>query len=114
MQISLEFALRFRAVTQRVENQAAGADLLRTGQTSVYAAPRPVLLALSDQLPSTHVIGDAFTSISFAAFVPKGNNARLAYVSDFLEEAKASGLIKQFIDQNGLRGLKVAPMTKPN
>jgi polar amino acid transport system substrate-binding protein len=103
-----------RAELVRVENQAAGADLLRTGQTSAYAAPRPVLLALSDQLPSTHVIGDAFASISFAAFVPKGNNARLAYVSDFLEEAKASGLIKQFIDQNGLRGLKVAPMTKPN
>jgi polar amino acid transport system substrate-binding protein len=98
----------------RVENQAAGAELLRTGKTNAYAAPRPVLLALSTQLPGTHVIEDAFANISFAAFVPKGNIARLAYVSEFLEEAKSSGLIKKSIDQNDLRGLKVAPPAKPN
>ena len=102
------------AVLVRVENQAAGADLLRTGQTSAYAAPRPVLLALSAQLPGTHVIEEAFANISFAAFVPKGHVARLTYISEFLEEAKSSGLIKQFIDQNGLRGLKVAPPAKSN
>jgi hypothetical protein len=38
----------------------------------------------------------------------------LAYVTEFLEEAKSSGLIKQFIEQNGLRGLTVAPPAKPN
>jgi polar amino acid transport system substrate-binding protein len=102
-----------QATLVRVDNQAAGAELLRTGQTSAYAAPRPVLLALSVQLPGTHVIEDAFANISFAAFVPKGNAAHLAYVSEFLEEAKSSGLVKQFIDQNGLRGLKVAPPAKP-
>ena len=103
-----------QATLVRVDNQAAGADLLRTGQTSAYAAPRPVLLALSAQLPGSHVIEDAFATISFAAFVQKGNAAHLAYVSEFLEEAKSSGLVKQFIDQNGLRGLKVAPPAKPN
>jgi polar amino acid transport system substrate-binding protein len=103
-----------QATLVRVDNQSAGADLLRTGQTSAYAAPRPVLLALSTQLPGSHVIEDAFAAISFAAFVPKGNAAHLAYVSEFLEEAKSSGLVKQFIDQNGLHGLKVAPPTKPN
>ena len=103
-----------QATLVRVENQAAGAELLRTGQTSAYAAPRPVLLALSGQLPGSHVIDDAFATISFAAFVPKGNAAHLAYVGEFLEEAKASGLIKQSIDQNGLRGLKVALPVKPN
>jgi polar amino acid transport system substrate-binding protein len=98
----------------RVENQAAGADLLRAGQISAYAAPRPVLLALSAELPGSHVIEDAFADISFAAFVPKGNFPRLAYVTEFLEEAKSSGLIQQFIEQNGLRGLTVAPPAKPN
>lgn len=102
------------AALVRVDNQAAGADLLRTGQTSAYAAPRPVLLALSAQLPGTHVLEDFFANISFAAFVPKANAARLAYISEFLEEAKSSGLVKQFIDQNGLHGIKVAPPAKPN
>jgi len=30
----------------------------------------------------------------------------LAYVAEFLEEAKASGLIKTFIERAGLRGMK--------
>ena len=103
-----------QATLVRVDNQAAGADLLRTGQASAYAAPRPVLLALSARLPSSRVIEDAFTTISFAAFVPKGNAGHLAYVSEFLEEAKSSGLVKQFIERNGLHGLNVVPMAKPN
>ena len=102
------------AVLVRVDNQAAGAELLRTGQTSAYAAPRPVLLALSAELPDTRVIEEGFATTFFAAFVPKGNAAHLAYAAEFLEEAKSSGLVKQFIDQNGLRGLKVAPPAKPN
>jgi polar amino acid transport system substrate-binding protein len=97
----------------RVDNQAAGADLLRSGQTSAYAAPRPVLLGMSAELPGTHVIEDGFASVFFAGFVPKGNAARLAYVGEFLEEAKSSGQIKKFIDRNGLRGLTVAAPAKP-
>jgi polar amino acid transport system substrate-binding protein len=102
-----------RATLVRVDNQAAGADLLRAGQISAYAAPRPVLLALSAELPGSHVIEESFASISFAAFIPKGHAAHLAYVSEFVEEAKSSGLVQQFIEGYGLRGLKVAP-SKPN
>ena len=75
----------------RVDNQAAGAALLRAGQISAYAAPRPVLLELLTQLPGSHVIEEAFATITFAAFVPKGHGGHLAYVSEFLEEATASG-----------------------
>lgn len=103
-----------QATLVRVDNQAAGADLLRTGQASAYAAPRPALLELSAQLPGSHVIDGAFATISFAAFVPKGDAAHLAYVSEFLEDAKSSGLVRQIIDQNGLHGLTVAPLAKSN
>jgi polar amino acid transport system substrate-binding protein len=101
-----------RATLVRVDNQAAGVALLRAGQVSAYAAPRPVLLELSAQLPGSHVIGEAFATIAFAAFVPKGHAGHLAYVSEFLEEAKASGAVQQFIERTGLRGFKVAP-SKP-
>jgi len=37
----------------------------------------------------------------------------LAYVSEFIEEAKASGLVKQIIERNGLRGVQVAPAGNP-
>jgi polar amino acid transport system substrate-binding protein len=103
-----------QAVLVRADSQTAGVNLLRTGQTGAYAAPRATLLALAAQLPGSHVLEDGFATISFAAFVPKGNAGRLAYVSEFIEEAKASGLVKQIIERAGLRGVKVAPPAKPN
>ena len=102
-----------RATLIRVDNQAAGAALLRAGKVSAYAAPRPVLLAMSAQLPGSHVIGEAFATISFAGFVPKGHAGHLAYVSQFLAEAKTSGLVQQFIERSGMHGFRVA-LSKPN
>jgi polar amino acid transport system substrate-binding protein len=98
-----------KAELVRVDNQAAGADLLRTGQAHAYAAPRPALTGMSSRLPGSHVLEDSFATISFAGFAPKGQDLHLAYVGEFLEEAKASGLIKTLIEQAGLRGMKVAP-----
>jgi hypothetical protein len=42
--------------------------------------------------------------------VPKGQVARLAYVSDFVEEAKASGLAQRTIERAGQRGIQVAAL----
>jgi len=98
----------------RVDNQNAGADLLRTGQTNAYAAPRPALMGMAAQLSGSRVLDDAFASTSFAGFIPKGHGARLAYVGEFLEEAKASGVVQQFVERAGLRGMKVAPRAKSN
>jgi len=98
----------------RVDNQAAGADLLRAGQTHAYAAPRPALLGMSARLPGSRVLDDSFATISFAGFVPKGHEQHLAYVSEFLEEAKASQLIKTFIERANLRGMRAAPPAKSN
>jgi polar amino acid transport system substrate-binding protein len=96
----------------RVDSQAAGADLLRMGQTQAYAAPRPALIGMSSQMPGSQVLDDTFATISFAGCVPKGQEMRLSYIAQFLEEAKASGLIKQLIEHEGLRGMKVAPLEK--
>jgi hypothetical protein len=41
--------------------------------------------------------------------VPKGQTARLAYISEFVEQAKASGLVQQAIERAGLPGHQVAP-----
>jgi polar amino acid transport system substrate-binding protein len=41
--------------------------------------------------------------------VPKDEAGRLAYINEFVEEAKASGLVQQAIDRAGPRGVQVAP-----
>jgi polar amino acid transport system substrate-binding protein len=64
---------------------------------------------MSARLPGSRVLDDSFATIAFAGFVPKGQDSRLTYVGEFLEEAKTSGLIKTLIEQAGLRGMKAAP-----
>jgi len=98
----------------RIDSIAAAIDMVRDGKIDAYAAPRVVLLALSNKAPGSRVLDDGFANIVWVAMVPKGKAARLAYVSDFLQEAKATGLVKQTIDQANLHGLQVAPSGKLN
>jgi polar amino acid transport system substrate-binding protein len=60
------------------------------------------------------VLEDRFHAIFSALVVPKGQAGRLAYVSGFIEDAKASGLVQQAIERAGLRGVQVAPPGHPS
>jgi polar amino acid transport system substrate-binding protein len=40
----------------------------------------------------------------------KGNDAAFAFLRDFVEEAKRSGLVAQFIAEHKVQGLSVAPL----
>ncbi len=93
----------------RTDSIPAAIDLVRSGKANAYAAPRFVLLPEVARQPGARVLDDNFAVIFMAAMVPKGNPGRLAYVSEFIEEAKASGLVKQAIERGGLRGVQVAP-----
>jgi len=92
----------------RADSIAAIIDMVRSGQVDAYGGPRVVLLNLSDQSPGSRVLGDGFADGVYVAMVPKGKADRIAYVSDFIEEAKSSGLVQRTIDQYGLKGIQVA------
>ena len=81
---------------------AAAVDLLRTGDADAYPGPRPAVLTMAARLPGSRVLDDGFKDFFQAAVVPKGHAGRLAYVSEFIKEAKASGLVQQTIERNGL------------
>jgi polar amino acid transport system substrate-binding protein len=103
-----------RAELRRVESLSAGFELLRAGNTDVLAAPRPGLLRFSGRLPGARVLEDHFHVTFGAMAVPKGQAGRLAYISEFIEEAKASGLVQQAIEHAGVRGVQVAPAGNPS
>ena len=98
-----------RAELQRVDTAAAGLEALRGGTVDVLASDRPNLLHLSVGLPGSRVLEDRYHSFYLAMVVPKGQPGRHAYISEFIEEAKASGLVKQTVERAGLRGVQVAP-----
>jgi polar amino acid transport system substrate-binding protein len=98
-----------RAELRGVDTIAAGFELLRAGNADVLAAPRPALLQFSSRLPGSRVLEDRFHVAYGAMAVPKGQTERLAYIAEFVEEAKASGLVQRAIERAGVRGVQVAP-----
>jgi len=88
-------------------------DLLRTGRAAAFASTRPTLLDYSTQLSGSRVLEDRYGANLNRMVVPKGKTERLAYVSEFVEEAKASGLVQKAIDRAGPRGVLVAPLGSP-
>jgi polar amino acid transport system substrate-binding protein len=100
-----------RAELVRTDTHAAAFELVRVGTAHARAAPRPVLLADSAKLPGSRVLDDGYAAVSFAALVPKGQTGRLAYINEFIDEAKASGLIKRTIEMADLQGVQAAPVS---
>ena len=95
-----------------VNTPDAAFALVQTGRADAYATVRPALLDYSTKLSGSHVLEDSFGTNSPALVVPKGRGDRLAYLSEFVETAKTSGLIKRSIDRAGQPGYRVAPPTK--
>ena len=102
------------AELMRLDSIGAAIEMVHAGTVDAYAAPRVVLVTLSDKAPGSRVLDDGFANIVWVAMVPKGKGGHIAYVNDFIEQAKATGLVKQTIDQANLRGVQVAPPGKVN
>lgn len=103
-----------RAELRGVETVSAGFNLLRAGNADLLAAPRPAALQFLTRLPGSRVLQDRFHAVFSAMAVPKGQAGRLAYLSEFIEEAKASGLVQRAVERAGLRGVQVAPAGNPS
>jgi polar amino acid transport system substrate-binding protein len=102
-----------RAELRGFDTIGAGFDLLRAGNADVLAAPRPALLQFSAQLPGSRVLADRFHTAFGAMAVPKSQIGRLSYISEFVEEAKATGLVRRAIEHASVRGVQVAPAGNP-
>jgi polar amino acid transport system substrate-binding protein len=89
-------------------------DLLRNGKADVMASVRATLLTYSAHLAGSRVLDDHYGANLNRIVILKGNAARLAYINEFVEHAKASGLVQQAIDRAGPRGLTVAPPGNAN
>jgi polar amino acid transport system substrate-binding protein len=102
-----------RAELLRADTVPAAFELARTGKANVLAGIRPNMLQNLSLLPGYRILDDGFGLIVIAAVVPKEHPGRLAYVSEFVEDAKSSGIVQQAIDRAGLRGIEVLPSRKP-
>jgi polar amino acid transport system substrate-binding protein len=75
----------------------------------VLAGLRPRLLKDVEQLPGARILDGQFSAVQQAVGTPRARAAGAAFLRDFVEEAKASGLVADLIERHGIRGLSVAP-----
>jgi polar amino acid transport system substrate-binding protein len=84
-------------------------DLLRTGKADAIAQSRESLTQMAAKLPGSRVLPGAYLNSFVAVAVPKNKPAALAYASAFIEEAKASGMVRRSLDSVGMQSSVVAP-----
>lgn len=87
----------------------AAIDLVKEGKADAIPLSRELLGGVAAKLPGSRVLDGGFLNSTTAVAVPKGRPAALAYVSEFIEEAKASGLVRRALDDIGLKASQVAP-----
>jgi polar amino acid transport system substrate-binding protein len=84
-------------------------ELILAGKVDVAAGVRQHLVANVKKLPGSRVLDGRFMAIQQALGIVKGRSAGAQYLREFIEEAKASGLVTQAIEKAGIRGVSVAP-----
>ena len=70
---------------------------------------KPRLLMDVERLPGARILDGRFTAIQQAIGTPVARKAGAGYLSAFVEDIKATGLVAQAIARHGVRGVNVAP-----
>ena len=103
-----------RAQLVRAPSPNASVDLFFEQRLDALAALRPVLVDLAEQHPGSRVLDGRFTVVTQAVGAPKGRAAASQFLREFVEDAKASGLVAKTIETSGIRGVSVAPPAPRN
>jgi polar amino acid transport system substrate-binding protein len=97
------------AQLMRTKGGDAAFKLFVGEKLEALAGLRPRLVKDHENLPGSRIIYGRFTAVQQAIGIPKGRLVGAKYLSEFVEDIKASGLVARTIEKNGVRGLTVAP-----
>jgi polar amino acid transport system substrate-binding protein len=98
-----------KATHVEVDGVAAAVVLMKAGKIDCIALSRESLTGLLPEIPGARILDGGFLNSTTAIAVPNGKAEALAYVSRFIEEAKADGLVRKAFDDAGLKTSEVAP-----
>lgn len=90
------------------DSPVAAFELLRSGEADALASVRPALLEFAAKLPGSSVLKDRYGANVLTVAVARAQSGRLAYLNEFVETAKESGLVQRALDAAGWRGVEVA------
>ncbi len=97
------------ATLMRASGLDASFTLFQEQGLEALAGLRPKLIEEVTKVPGARILDGQFMAVQQAVGVARGNPAAEAFLRDFVEEAKASGLVARLIAKHGVQGLSVAP-----
>lgn len=95
----------------RENSHEACLDLLAEDKIDVLAGLRSRLVKDVEQLPGARVLDGQFTAVQQAIGTKPERELAVIFLAEFVEQAKASGLVARLIEKHGVEGqLTVAPL----
>ena len=99
----------------KTDSVDASFDCFVEGGLDALAGLRPRLISDAENLPGSRLLEGQFTAVQQAIGTPPERTASIAFLRDFVEEAKSSGLVAELIARHGVEGqLTVAPLASPS
>lgn len=92
-----------------VPSIAEAVALMQAGQADAFALSRDSLQPVLAQVPGSRIVRGGFQQTLVAIAVPKNQPAELAAARAWMQQAKASGLVRRTFDAHGLQSEDVAP-----
>ena len=92
------------ATLHRAESLDASFELFRDQQLDALAGLRPKLIEQQALMPGSVLFDESFTAVQQSIGCKPGNKEAALFVQQFVETAKASGLVASLIDQYGVTG----------
>jgi polar amino acid transport system substrate-binding protein len=97
------------ATLVQVSGLDAAYEKFMSDKLEVLAGLRPGLLKDVEKAPGLKILDGKFTAVQQAVGTAKANVEAAAFLADFVEKAKKSGMVQGFIDRHRVKGLSVAP-----
>ncbi len=99
-----------QATLVRTDTLDSSLDQFINQKLDVLAGLRPRLIDDVKKVPGARILDGQFSAVQQAIGTPKKNVNAAKWLAAFVEEAKASGLVKSFIEKHNVKGLSVAPL----
>ncbi len=89
---------------EMVDTLKLAGEMLAGHKLDAFATNKAILFGLSDKLPGSRVLEGSWGMEHFGAAIPKGRQAGMPFLRQFIAAAKADGSVAKAIARSGLRG----------
>jgi polar amino acid transport system substrate-binding protein len=101
------------ATLRRAPGLDASLELFLEEGLEALAGLRPKLLADIARVQGGRILDGQFMAVQQAIGTARANEAGARFLAEFVEEAKATGLVARLIEKHDVRGLSVARAQRP-